>query len=276
MIDNYKTSIIPHIESIYNNFTDTEKLIADFFISNQDQQDFSAERIAKLLFLSRASLSRFAQKCGFKGYREFIYEYELSLKKKDEKSFRLKDEVLKTYQQLLDRSYTLIDREKIEAVVKLMLEAKKIYIYGIGSSGVVAQEFKLRFMRLGFNVEAVSDEHIMRMNWVVTDKESLVIGLSVSGRTKVVTKALQDAGKKGAKIVLITSNNDFSFRDYCDEVLLIAVTKNLQIGNVISPQFPMLIIIDMIYSLLIKGENKDKYNTRLEESLRNIEYELES
>ena len=275
MIDNYKKSIIPHIESIYNNFTDTEKLIADFFINNQAQQDFSAERIAKLLFLSRASLSRFAQKCGFKGYREFIYEYELSLKKKDEKRFRLKDEVLKTYQQLLDRSYTLIDREKIEAVVKLMLEAKKIYIYGIGSSGVVAQEFKLRFMRLGFNVEAVSDEHIMRMNWVVTDKESFVIGLSVSGRTKVVTKALQDAGKKGAKTVLITSNNDFSFREYCDEVLLIAVTKNLQIGNVISPQFPMLIIIDMIYSCLIKGENKDKYNTRLEESLRNIEYELE-
>ena len=275
MIDNYKTSIIPHIESIYNNFTDTEKLIADFFISNQDQQDFSAVRIAKLLFLSRASLSRFAQKCGFKGYREFIYEYELSLKKKDEKSFRLKDEVLKTYQQLLDRSYTLMDKEKIEAVVKFMLETKKIYIYGIGSSGVVAQEFKLRFMRLGFNVEAVSDEHIMRMNWVVTDKESLVIGLSVSGRTKVVTKALQDAGKKGAKTVLITSNNDFSFREYCDEVLLIAVTKNLQIGNIISPQFPMLIIIDMIYSLLIKGENKDKYNTRLEESLRNIEYELE-
>ena len=39
--------------------------------------DFSAKSVAGKLFVSEASLSRFRQKkCGFRGYREFIYQYE--------------------------------------------------------------------------------------------------------------------------------------------------------------------------------------------------------
>ena len=34
----------------------------------------SQEEVAGKLFVSEASLSRFAKKCGFRGYREFIYQ----------------------------------------------------------------------------------------------------------------------------------------------------------------------------------------------------------
>ena len=66
----YVKSVLPIIESNYKNFTPLEKTIADFFINNKEQTDFSAKAVAKRLFVSEASLSRFAKKCGYRGYRE--------------------------------------------------------------------------------------------------------------------------------------------------------------------------------------------------------------
>ena len=74
-----KHKIIPLIESYYHTFTPLERTIADFFIHNTEEQDFSSRNISGLLYVSEASLSRFAQKCGFHGYREFIYEYKQRL-----------------------------------------------------------------------------------------------------------------------------------------------------------------------------------------------------
>lgn len=51
-------------------------------MKNEEKMDFSAKEIAKHLFVSEASLSRFAKKCGFRGYREFIYQYEESFEEK--------------------------------------------------------------------------------------------------------------------------------------------------------------------------------------------------
>lgn len=57
----YVKSVLPIIESNYKNFTPLEKTIADFFINNKEQTDFSAKAVAKRLFVSEASLSRFAK-----------------------------------------------------------------------------------------------------------------------------------------------------------------------------------------------------------------------
>ena len=72
-------SVLPRIESSYEKMTYLEKQVADFFLKNRQIVDFSAKGISARLTVSEATLSRFAQKCGFRGYREFIYLYEASL-----------------------------------------------------------------------------------------------------------------------------------------------------------------------------------------------------
>ena len=62
---------------------------------------------------------------------------------------------------------------------------------------------KLRFMRIGVNIEAITDEHIMKMNSVLLDGECGVIGISISGKTETVIDSLKAAKKCGAAVVLI-------------------------------------------------------------------------
>ncbi len=266
----YEKSVIPIIESYYDNFTIVEKTIADFFISNKEEADFSSKAISARLYISEASLSRFAKKLGYSGYREFIYNYQENFLKEEVQIEEDSKDVLYTYQELLNKSYTLIDNEQIRRVTKLISQKKRVYVYGMGSSGLAAQEFKMRFMRIGVDVESITDAHLLTMNSVRIHEDCLVIGISISGTTKEVITALEKAKEKGAVTILITSKNCNEYVTKFDEVLLASVKKNLDYGNVISPQFPILIVLDIIYANYIQEDRlkrKALYNVTLSEFL---------
>lgn len=255
----YHKSIIPHIESLYESFTPSEKNIADFFIHNTQEVDISSKNIASKLFVSEASISRFAKKCGFDGYREFVFVYKQSFEKSTPNiTTSYTKQVLNTYEELLNKTYTLIDENQMKRVVDIISKKKRVYIYGRGSSGLVAQEMKLRLMRLGVNVEAISDSHIMKMNSVLMDKECVVIGISVSGNTKEVINSLKESSSRGASVILITSRKDDEMKTYCDETVFIAIKEHLENGKAISPQFPVLVILDIFYAHFLQSDRLRK------------------
>ena len=99
------------IEAAQSDMTQVEHTIANYFLNNEELTDFSSKRISALLYVSEATLSRFAKKCGFKGYREFIFAYEKDLKEeKMEQSVRkisvcLPKKVQSSYQKLLREKF---------------------------------------------------------------------------------------------------------------------------------------------------------------------------
>lgn len=66
-MEHFEKSIIPVIESVYPSFTPLERTVADFFIHNTDESDLSARHVSELLYVSEASLSRFAKKMRLHG-----------------------------------------------------------------------------------------------------------------------------------------------------------------------------------------------------------------
>ena len=265
-MNEYETSIIPIIEANYEKFTAVEKVVADFFISNTKEMDFSAKNVAAYLHVSEASLSRFAKKMEYYGYREFIYHYQPTIRVTRPHVEEQSKEVLNAYQELLNKTYSLIREDQVKRIAGLLTKKKRIFVYGFGSSGLAAQEFKLRFLRLGLDVEAITEFHQMIMNEVRVDESSLVIGISLSGATREVVDSMLCAKEKKAATIFVTSYNDNSCQETFDEVVLTAVKRNLEYGNVISPQFPILVIIDIIYAGYLKantGVIAEKYDTTL-------------
>lgn len=255
----YEKSIVPQIESVYSRFTPIERTIADFFIHNTEEIDFSAKNISKKLFISYAALSRFSQKCGFRGYREFIFAYKQGFSEKPYKNMtNYTKQVLDMYQELLNKSYTLIDTDQMIRITEFFNKKKRVYAYGRGSSALVAQELKLRFMRIGVNMESIVDSHVMKMNFVLLDSDCLVIGISISGKTKEVIESLKAAKLRKATTILITSRKEKEFEEFCDEIILIAVKEHLDNGKAISPQFPILIMVDIFYSHFLQLDSSHK------------------
>ena len=254
-----KQKIIPLIESYYHTFTPLERTIADFFMNNTEEEDLSSRHISGILYVSEASLSRFAQKCGFHGYREVIYEYKRSLIPETEENvpnFEISE--FNTYQELLNKANALLDKAQIAHITRLLVSKPRVYVYGRGSSGLVAQEMKLRFMRIGLNIEAITDSHIMKVNSVILDESCLVIGISVSGQTDDIISSLRAAHQRGVHTLLMTARQDKSYQEFCDETLIFASMEHLEYGNIISPQFPILLVLDVLYAHYLQIDRSKK------------------
>lgn len=249
----YPESLLPIIIEKYNEFTSVEKTIADFFLENKTKDDFSIKNIKDKIFVSEASLSRFARKCGFKGYREFVYAYEtefLNIHKKIPTGVK---EVLDTYNIYLNQMISLVDEKQIDRLSEYITNSKQVLAVGIGSSGNAALEMKSRFARLGVLIDATDKGDEMRMLSVFQNSDTLLIGISISATKQPVLFALENAKKNGAKTVLITANKEMKC-DFIDEKILVVSVKNINGLGIISPQIPILLIIDILYNKFLSSE----------------------
>ena len=154
----YVKSVVPIIESNYDKFTTVERNIADFFIQNRKKVDFSSKSISERLFVSEASLSRFAKKCGYRGYREFIYQYEETFVEKQESITGNTRMILNAYQELLNKTYSLVDEAQIARISRYLNQAERVFVCGTGSSGLAAREMELRFMRIGVDIDSLVEK----------------------------------------------------------------------------------------------------------------------
>ncbi len=251
--------ILKEIEDIYDNLTPVEKNIADYFLKTKNISDFSAKTIADSLYVSEASLTRFAKKCGYKGFREFIYSLKISTSASADNVNEIVQRVTTSYKHILDKNLQLINETQMETLAFSISKSKRILIYGIGISGIVAQEFKLRLMRLGLLVDAVTDAHLMKISSALVDENHLIIALSISGKTKELLNGIKIAKEHGAYVVLLTASKDYSLLSCCDEIIPVAAPKNFTTGTLISPQFPLLIMLDIFYSYYLQTD----YATRI-------------
>ena len=112
------------------------------------------------------------------------------------------------------------------------------------------------------------------MNITRVNQESLVIGISVSGKTEEVIEGLREAKEKGAKTIMLSAARVYEYRSYYDELILIWWLKNLAISDKISPQVPALIVVDILYSHYLNYNNDNK-KEKLQMTLEHINYELE-
>jgi RpiR family carbohydrate utilization transcriptional regulator len=104
-----------------------------------------------------------------------------------------------------EASTLAIDR----AIAALMVayEAKKrIQFFGVGNSGVVAQDAQHKFFRLGVNTVAYSDGHMQVMSASTLGPGDCVVVISNSGRTRDLMDACDIARKNGATTIVITAS----------------------------------------------------------------------
>ena len=133
LLDNYfENETKKQIKAAIPLMTHVEKSIAQFFINNETKGNFALKEVASLLYTSEATLSRFAKKCGYKGYRELIFSYERDLDQEKENGDQEKDVDLFTkvvrssYQNLLNDSFSILDREKIRNFTRAAVRNRKL------------------------------------------------------------------------------------------------------------------------------------------------------
>jgi RpiR family carbohydrate utilization transcriptional regulator len=93
-----------------------------------------------------------------------------------------------------------------QALAQTHTTGKRIEFYGVGNSGIVAQDAQHKFFRLGMNTIAYSDGHMQVMSASMLGPGDCVVVISNSGRTRDLMDACDIARKRGATTIVITSS----------------------------------------------------------------------
>lgn len=261
--------ILDTIGALQNSLTKTEKKIANAILSQPDLlSQCSLSEVATHLDVGEATFIRFCRTLGFKGYTDFKLDLAIELATQEKESSTLLDtDVLETdsskeiaiklqatLNNVVAETINLLNYAELEKVVSEIRKAKRIFLFGVGSSGITAEDAKHKLMRIGFQTDAVTNNHFMYMQAALLKKGDVVIGLSHSGRSEETTKALRIAKENKATTIAITHNLRSPITDVADYVLINGNRQGQMQGDSIGTKIAQLFILDLIYTLLVKAE----------------------
>jgi hypothetical protein len=97
-----------------------------------------------------------------------------------------------------------LDENELENAIAMLSHARRIEFYGVGNSGIVAQDAQHKFFRFGVSTVAYSDTHIQLMAAAVLTAQDVLVVISNSGSSIELLDAVSIAKENGAKVIVIT------------------------------------------------------------------------
>ncbi|MBD5393539.1 MAG: MurR/RpiR family transcriptional regulator [Lachnospiraceae bacterium] len=280
-------NLLLDIQLSYNQFTKTEKKIADFVVENAGQVLFmSITDLADACDVADASVYRFCRTIGMKGYQEFKMKLSLSIdpkenaeketgektREQDSLSSRMAG-ILDSHVSALKETGMLLDETAVEKAVSMMEKARNIYFFGIGDSLLTAREAHNKFLRITNKVNCIEDPHMQAMSASMADSNDLIFIISYSGSTKDNVYVARIARQSGAKIVGITRFLKSPLTNYTDVTLICGANEGPLEGGSMSAKMSQLYIIDVLFqeyyrrNLTVSRNNNKKTSKAVVEKL---------
>ena len=176
--------------------------------------------LAALAEVSAPTVVRFCRSLGYDGLKDF--KSKLQGRMKDgvpyiHRSIDADDKINDILVKVIDDTMAALstyrcnaNRLKIEKAVTALVNAyqssKRIEIFGLGNSSIVAQDAQHKFFRLGIPTTAYIDGHMQVMSASVLRQGDCAIVISNSGRTKDLMASCEIANQNGATTIVITSS----------------------------------------------------------------------
>lgn len=262
--------IIYEIKQRYTSFSQKEKDIANYILNHKDNiENISITNLSKATGASTSTITRFSKKINCDSFVQMKIKLNTTFNNSTSKEDDLFSAVHNYYTEVIEKTNQLINKKLILKVVEEIKKAKRIYIYGVGSSGLTANEFMQRLLRMGFNVSSITDSHMMIINSAIVSTDNLVIGISISGETKEVVDSLRVSQKNGAHTIGVTSFPNSSIKNFSDDLILICASDFIHRRDFINTQFSTMYLFDLISIILLSNKNlREKMQLTIEAILK--------
>ncbi|MFD0373488.1 MurR/RpiR family transcriptional regulator [Streptomyces sp. NPDC059071] len=99
-----------------------------------------------------------------------------------------------------------LDLEALERAARALAQARRIDVYGVGASGVLALETQARLFGIGCEARAWTEVHAAETSAALLTPADAVVALSHSGATREVLGPLRLAAERGAATVAVTGD----------------------------------------------------------------------
>lgn len=259
-------SCLFRIKEFYDGFTASEKKIADYILNNKDETiRLTSTQLSEITGASPATVVRFARTMGFSGYSDMKLDLAKDIdniaQDKVNELIRSSDtmmEMVKKYSacvtQAVAGTMSLIKSSELESAVSILKKAETIYLYGVGASGLVAEDLQKKLVRINKRCNYYVDYNLGLASSIHITGRDAMLAVSYSGETREVNLSAETARRSGAKVIAVTHCGRSRLTALADINLFIPSTENeIRIGAMQS-RTAQLFITDLLYMGLVRDQ----------------------
>jgi DNA-binding MurR/RpiR family transcriptional regulator len=235
--------------------------IAEFVVDHPDEVvHMSVSEVAERTGSSEGSVVGFCKMVGAKGFQQlkillaqeivqpvqYIHE---DLSPQDDAPAVI-GKIFNSNIQTLQATASVLDAKALARAVKLIKHAKRVEIYGIGSSATIAEDAYYRMLRIGLNAVAVTDSHIQAISASRTGPDVATLTISHSGSTYETVLATRLAKEAGAHTICVTNFGKSPIQPFADVLLYTIASETRFRTEAMTSRLAQLAIIDTLIACL--------------------------
>lgn len=268
-----KSKILHEIKTNLIYMSSVERKIAEAILFDPKSVSRSSlGELAESAKVSQGSIVNFANKFCGGGFSALKLEIAAALSQEISQPFStiesndsLKKVLQKTSHgitEALNNTAVINDEESLKSAAEMILNAKKVEIYGVFRSAVVATDLYYQMIQLCIPATFVSDVLTCALSASMLKEDSLVIAISSSGETQDVIDAVRLAKENNVPVICITAHKNSPLAKLSNVVLVAAPSGSSISTNANEIRISQLAITDALCSYLrlkLDGDGKTGY-----------------
>lgn len=269
-------SLKSRIQDAYPSLTQSERIIADYFVSHENEVvSGSAKELSERIGTSAATIVRFARTLGYSGLPALKMDLVIDEKKsvpdltqeleQGESIARLVQMTYSHRVRNLESTRELVDDAAVDALCRRILSARTVYLAGVAGSGTVCDDFCQKLNRIGIPAVYSADSHVQLFSLSGIHPEDVLLAVSYSGETRSILECAGVAHEKGAYVAGISRLGKTPLSRIADQMFYLPVQEKTLRAGAIASRDASFFVTDLIYLTLV-SRNLEKMKKVLAET----------
>jgi len=259
-----------------------ERTLAEYILEHpQEATRSSITELAERSGASAATITRFCRSMRFEGFTGFKLKLaeELAAPAEQQPTYqdivagnslrRIAAAIEANHLRSIADTTRLLDFAALQRAVDALDRARRIDLYGVATSGIVAQDAYQKLIRIGKEARAFSDPHLQITSASNLGPGDVAFAISYSGETPETVDALLCAKAQGAVAISLTKYGSNALSRAADIALFASsLEEGMRRGDMAS-RIALLHVIDVLFIGLVSAQF-DTYVPKLEQTYLNV------
>ncbi|WP_055109156.1 MurR/RpiR family transcriptional regulator [Paenibacillus ihumii] len=276
------TPILHALSAQLNSLPPQEKRLAEHILSAPTSViHMGITDLAGECGISPSTVTRFCKTFHFKGFPDFKMKLAFELAHKPSESHyqdiiagndlhRIVEAMEANHLASITDTTRLLDITQLQKAVEVLCRAKRIDLYGVATSSVIAQDFYQKLIRIGKNCTAFADSHMQITSASSLNEGDAALAISYSGETPETIDALRCAKDSGAVTLSLTQYGSSTLASLADISLFSSsLEEGMRRGDMAS-RIAQLHVIDILFTGMVSLEFTE-YTPKLKNSYQNVQ-----
>ena len=261
--------------------SEAERKVAEYvFREPKKTLHYNVSELARQSGVSQAAVVRFCRRIGLGSYSDFKLRLaqdvfsdfdERFVPDLDLESMTSPERVIRSVIGFSQRGLSLLgsilDPKALEAASHKITGASMTALFGVGASGIVANDFLQKLLRIGLPSFFTPDTDLQVTAAASLKPTDVAFVVSYSGENAGMIEVAKQANSRGSTVISLTMDSANTVRSMAEIELLVPALERIYRQAAVTSRINQLTVVDILYSIIV-SQNLDMSIAAIERTMQ--------